>query len=73
MVYLSLFTCRISPLISGTLLTSVGMVTDMGYMFFIASDFNQDISTWDGKPNTDAACCFVLALLAAMAVSYRPT
>jgi hypothetical protein len=41
-------------------------------MFSGASNFNQDISLWDGKQYTDAACCFVLASLAAMTVSYRP-
>jgi hypothetical protein len=71
MVCLSLFTCRISPLVSVTLLTSVSQFSDIGYMFRGASSFNQDISGWDGKQYTDAACCFVLASLAAMAVSCR--
>jgi hypothetical protein len=48
------------------------MVTDMSLMFYQASNFNQDISGWNGKQYTVAACCFVLALLAAVTVSYRP-
>jgi hypothetical protein len=48
------------------------MVTDMYDMFHLSRNFNQDISGWDGKQYTDAARCFVLALLAAMTVSYRP-
>jgi hypothetical protein len=48
------------------------MVTSIRQMFYYANSFNQDISGWDGKQYTDAACCFVLASLAAMAVSYRP-
>jgi hypothetical protein len=44
----------------------------MNRMFKGASSFNQDISGWDGKQYIDAACCFVLASLAAVTVSYRP-
>jgi hypothetical protein len=43
----------------------------MGYMFVSVVNFNADISGWDGKQYTDAACCFVLVTLAAMTVSYR--
>jgi hypothetical protein len=41
-------------------------------MFRRASSFNGDISSWNGEFYIDAACCFVLASLAAISVSYRP-
>jgi hypothetical protein len=49
----------------------VGKVTDMGYMFYGASSFNQDISPWDGKQYIDMLLV-VLVSVAAVTVSYRP-
>jgi hypothetical protein len=41
-------------------------------MFNAATQFNQDLSFWDGEFSTDAAGWFCLASLAAMTVSYCP-
>ena len=37
--------------------TAVSGVTDMRFMFYEASAFNQPLSTWDGK----CRCCFFIA------------
>jgi hypothetical protein len=44
----------------------------MSFMFYKASNFNGDLSSWDGEFYTFAAGRFVFAALAAAPVSYRP-